>query len=77
MLLCVDSVETQLSFINDQTVEGAVVLITKIGKLIDDKINVIQGKIDSGAALKAGEKATLDKINRTFARFDDLATETS
>ena len=76
MLLCVDSVETQMGFINDQTVEGAVVLMTKIGKLIDDKINSIQGKIDSGTALKSGEKVTLDKINRTFARFEELASET-
>lgn len=38
MLLAVDTKETQLPFINDNTVEGAVVLMEKIGHMIDEKL---------------------------------------
>jgi hypothetical protein len=44
MLLVVDTNETQLAFINDNTVEGAVVLMEKIGNLHDAKLVSIQSK---------------------------------
>jgi MIF4G domain len=42
MLLGVESKDEQMTFINDQTVEGATVLMTKIGELIDSKLTMIE-----------------------------------
>ena len=41
MLLVVDSNETQLEFVNDNTVEGAVILMEKIGPQLDNKLGSI------------------------------------
>ena len=41
MLLVVDSSETQLDFVNDNTVEGAVILMEKIGSQLDNKLAAI------------------------------------
>jgi hypothetical protein len=41
MLLVVDSSETQLDFVNDNTVEGAVILMEKIGSQLDNKLATI------------------------------------
>lgn len=42
MLLAVETKDTQLSFINDNTVEGAVVLMEKIGHLLDGKLQNLE-----------------------------------
>ena len=38
MLMVVESNDTQLDFVNDNTVEGAVVLMEKIGPMVDTKL---------------------------------------
>jgi len=42
MLLAVETKGVQLGFINDNTVEGAVVLIEKIGHMIDEKLESLK-----------------------------------
>jgi len=44
MLLVVDTNDSQLVFVNDNTVEGAVVLMEKIGPMIDTKLSKIKEK---------------------------------
>jgi hypothetical protein len=55
MLLVVDSNDTQIEFINDNTVEGAVILMEKIGHMLDTKLGSIQSKEDK----KPGEIETV------------------
>jgi hypothetical protein len=55
MLLVVDSNDTQLEFINDNTVEGAVILMEKIGQMLDTKLGTIQSKEEK----KPGEIETV------------------
>jgi hypothetical protein len=44
MLLVVETNESQLAFIDDNTVEGAVILMEKIGNLLDSKLASILSK---------------------------------
>jgi len=53
-------------------VEGAVVLMEKIGHMIDEKLSALYQKLEEGK-----ETAIKDTIVKTFARLDDLVTESS
>ena len=75
MLLAVETKDTQLSFINDNTVEGAVVLMEKIGHMIDEKLSTESTK--QGKKLTEGDSGVKDKIVNTFARFDELVQDQS
>ncbi|TNV85454.1 hypothetical protein FGO68_gene13109 [Halteria grandinella] len=78
MLLAIET-NGQLDFVNDMTVEGAVILIEKIGITLDAQIlklqNAIQQKGDSDKPSRDSD--TLAKINNLFKRFEDLTTSTS
>lgn len=74
MLLAVDT-EEQLQFMNDQTVEGAVILINKIGHLIDGKRDQIEEMKNSDKPPRESDLHTLSKINKTFARFESLTAD--
>jgi hypothetical protein len=54
MLLAVETKEAQLDFINDNTVEGAVVLAEKIGHMIDEKL--ASGEADGEESKKSTKK---------------------
>ena len=78
MLMAIESRE-QLQFINDNTVEGAVVLMEKIGHLLDTKLEIIEAlekkATEGGEKLKAIDVDTSDKIRKTFSRFEELLSE--
>lgn len=76
MLLGVETQEDHLSLINDNTVEGAVVLMEKIGYMIDEKLSSLQAGEEGGESTKALKKSeqadagVKDKIIKTFARLN-------
>ena len=74
MLLSVD-IEEQLQFVNDETVEGAVILINKIGHLIDAKRDQIESMKGTDKPPREADLVTLTKINKTFGRFESLTEE--
>ena len=71
MLLSVETFGPQLEFINDNTVDGAVVLMEKIGHLLDTKLQNIEvsAKETPEKPLKQLDVETAEKIRKTFARF--------
>lgn len=74
MVLAIDSTH-QLEFINDDTTEGACVLMNKIGFLIDEKIN--KAKKEEGKEERKGVREKSDEMikeyHKIFARFEELA----
>ena len=52
--------EAQRQYVNDDTVEGATVLMNKIGFLIDDKIQKIEQSQDKKPDTIAKNKKTLE-----------------
>jgi hypothetical protein len=70
MLLAIDT-KSQLEFMNDMTAEGAVILMEKIGVLLDQKLEQIK---DSE---KSRDQDTVKKIESTFSRFHELTTNES
>ena len=68
MLLVVNTNDNQLAFVDDNTVEGAVVLMEKIGFKLDTKLTQIKTKISENTA-KPPEIETASKIDKTFDRF--------
>ena len=82
MLLGVEAQEDHLSLINDNTVEGAVVLMEKIGYMIDEKLNSLQANEEGGESAKGAKKSeqadagVKDKIIKTFTRINELASDT-
>ena len=72
MLLAVES-EEQISFVNDDTIEGACVLMNHVGYLLDNKIQK-QEKKDHDDKLKKSNKNVM-LFKKIFQRFDDLGKE--
>lgn len=75
-LLAIESPE-QVQFVNDQTVEGATILINKIGQLIDQKLNSIEAMKGTDRPPKDNDLVTAAKIKKLFSRFLELTTDTS
>jgi hypothetical protein len=71
MLLGVETSGERNLFINDHTVEGATVLMAKIGHLIDVKLANHTEAIKAGQAKKSNID-TVEKINKVFDRFNEL-----
>lgn len=71
MLLGINMVESNMQNVNDYTIEGAVVLMSRIGHILDAKME----KIRKAADAKDAEKRTADKIALTFQRFEELTQE--
>ena len=60
----------EVGFINDNTIEGATVLMNKIGILLDNKLKQIEASMENTEKPpKKGDVETAAKIQRTFARF--------
>jgi hypothetical protein len=68
MLIAVET-KAQLDFLNDMTVEGAVILVEKIG------INLDQKKEACDKSEKLREQETGKRIEKLFTRFTELTTE--
>lgn len=75
MLLAIETKETQLPFINDNTVEGAVVLMEKIGYMIDEKLNSAKAETVEDSKQRQTEGDNKDKMINTFARFEEVASD--
>ena len=60
-----------MGYINDDTVEGACVLMNKVGYLIDEKIKKIESKKSGENDHDGGKNA--QKYIAIFKRFDELA----
>jgi hypothetical protein len=73
MLMVVDTNDSQLVFVNDNTVEGAVVLMEKIGHMLDTKLQNIEAK-ESDKPTRPADVETAEKIRKTFARFEEFRT---
>jgi hypothetical protein len=73
MLMVVESNATQLDFVNDNTVEGAVVLMEKIGPMVDAKLASILAK-EADKTARPAEIETALSINKTFDRFEEFRT---
>jgi translation initiation factor 4G len=74
MLMAIESKE-QLQFVNDNTIEGSVVLMEKIGHLLDSKLQNYEAPSDKPA--RTADLESADKIRKTFGRFDELLDEKS
>lgn len=82
MLLGVETQDANSSLINDNTVEGAVVLMEKIGYMIDEKLTSLKageegGESGKGKKSEQADAGVKDKIIKTFARLNELASDTS
>jgi VIT1/CCC1 family predicted Fe2+/Mn2+ transporter len=82
MLLGVETQDANSSLINDNTVEGAVVLMEKIGYMIDEKLASLKASEEGGESGKGkkseqADAGVKDKIIKTFARLNELASDTS
>lgn len=71
MLLGVESLETKKKIDND-TVEGGVVLLNKIGYLIDDRLAQIEARPLEREKGKAKDEKIKGMIQRTFARLEEI-----
>lgn len=60
--------------VNDYTVEGATVLMNKVGNILDIKLEKIKQSIVDGT-VKDIEKVTKQKIESTFNRFKNLSND--
>lgn len=69
MLLAVNS-DSQANFVNDDTVEGACILMNKLGHIIDDKINKFNAM---PADKKAKNEGKVTEYNKIFERFEELS----
>jgi len=76
MLMAVESNDAQLDFVNDNTVEGAVVLMEKIGPMVDSKLATILAK-EADKTARPVEIETAQSINKTFERFEEFRTPSS
>jgi formyltetrahydrofolate synthetase len=72
MLLGFNQTEEHMQNVNDYTIEGAVVLMSRIGHILDGKLSKINKTADS----KETEKRTAEKIASTFSRFEELTKDT-
>jgi formyltetrahydrofolate synthetase len=72
MLLGFNQTEEHMQNVNDYTIEGAVVLMNRIGPNLDAKLSKINKATDS----KETEKRIADKIASTFSRFEELTKDT-
>lgn len=75
MLLVIEGNE-RLEFVNDDTVEGACVLMEKIGYLIDEKLAKSSkegGKEEKKRAVREKAETQLKEYQKIFKRFEDLA----
>lgn len=58
--------------INDDTVEGATVLMNKIGSLLDDKINKLIASKESKPDKIAKNQETLASFNKIFKKLEEI-----
>jgi hypothetical protein len=72
MLLGFNQTEEHMQNVNDYTIEGAVVLMSRIGHILDGKLT----KINKAADSKETEKRIAEKIASTFLRFEELTKDT-
>lgn len=78
MLLGIFTKGDRLAFINDNTVEGAVVLMEKIGHMIDDKLCLLESqKNDLKKQSTEGNLETEDKIRKTFLRLEEIGADST
>lgn len=78
MLLAVET-NDQVTFVNDDTVEGAQILMNKVGHILDEKIRKVEALIAQGGEsvkLKKSDKQAL-KFKEVFSKFEDYAGDSS
>lgn len=59
--------------INDDTVEGATVLMNRIGYLIDDKLKKLEAEAQAKPDKAPKNNETISKFNSIFSKIDDIA----
>lgn len=72
MLLGIE-VEGVLQKINDDTIEGATVLLNRIGSIIDDKIEKLKKESITKPEKEAKNTDTINKFNAVYQKIDDIA----
>lgn len=76
MLLAVETKEQQ-GYVNDDTVEGACVLMGKIGYLIDEKLKKIEAAQESSEIKQKKNEKNASKFYKIFNRFQELSEDGS
>lgn len=70
------AIESHIEYLNDDTVEGACVLMNKVGYLVDEKIKKIEYAKEAGdAKLKKTDIKNVMKFRLIFSRFEELAND--
>ena len=73
MLMVVNTNDSQLVYVNDITVEAAVVLMEKIGHILDTKLQNIEAN-ECDKPTRPDDVETAEMIRKTFARFEEFLT---
>eukprot|EP00347_Sterkiella_histriomuscorum_P005403 403356747 len=66
--------QNQREYVNDDTVEGATVLMNKIGYIIDEKLVKLNSSSESKPSIIAKNKEIIADFNRIFAKFEEIAS---
>jgi hypothetical protein len=66
-----------LDFLNDDTVEGASVLMNKVGYIIDEKIYKFENYKEKSEIKQKKNEKTCQKFHVIFKRFEELAESTA
>ena len=71
--MVVNTNDSHLAFVNDITVEAAVVLMEKIGHILDTKLQNIEAK-ECDKPTRPVDVESAKMIRKTFARFKEFLT---